>query len=168
MSVKTILQQPDRCTLMATDMSRTIKISRAADASVSRLNEEYISSRGRRREPTAISNDQLHQNSSQQLRRFITPDHGINKSSNSIPTPRISRPTFATPPTERRASPDSRGRRAATPHPRKAMLPRCGSPKILQQPALSFRAGGHAGFAECTWDHEDYKHLLHLNWLNRE
>ena len=166
MSVKTLRQQSNRCTLAASDLSRTLKISRAAEVSVAELSEDYLMMRGRSRNYRQSDDTQLHQSRTQRITEGELSE-GLSELS---PVYALSafRPTFTLPPTTRRcASPDSQGQRAATPHPRKATLPRSGSSKIIPQPALSFRAAGLVSVAACRWNHEDYKHELHLNWLNR-
>lgn len=165
MSTRTIHQQSNRCTLTASDLNRTTKASRTADVSVTELTEEYVSARGRKSDPKVGSDDQLHQTSIQQVEKVQSPEGGSNEASDQ--NSNTFRPTFTLPPTVRRpTSPDSLGQRAATPHPRKATLPRSESPKTVQQPALSFRGAGLVALACCRWNHEDYKHQLHMNWLN--
>lgn len=167
MSVKTLRQQSNRCTLMTSDLSRTLKISRAAEVSVAELNEEYISMRGRSRNYRPSENTQLHQFRTQRNDDFERSLESLSEAS-SVCTSTALRPTFTRAPTiQRCASPDLHGQRAATPHPRKTTLPRSGSSKISQQPALSFRAAGMVSAVACRWNHEDFKHELHLNWLNR-
>jgi hypothetical protein len=161
MSVRVHHPQSNRCTLMAFDLNRTTKISRAAEISVRELAEDYISTRGRRRDPRISTTQQNELASHPESADILREDHTTQNSTTF-------RPTFTLPPsTRRRASPDSPTQRAATPHPRKALLPRSGSPKISQQPALSFRTAGLVAGACCKWNREDYKHQLHLNWLDR-
>jgi hypothetical protein len=169
MSGRVFHRQSDRCTLMASDPNRRIKISRAAEVSVTELSDEYISTRGRRRDPRVGTNTLLLQNLTEQTSFAQRPEAAeCPHEEPSIQNSNIFRPTFNLPPTiRRRASPDRPSQRAATPHPRKATLPRCGSPKISQQPPLSFRTAGLVAGACCKWNREDYKHQLHLNWLNR-
>lgn len=169
MSVRTLHQQSNRCTLMASDLNRNLKVSRAAETSVIELNQDYISTRGRRRGPRAMNTAQIQQHPTQQHERLSRPEEDdVMRDYSPVQSSNTFRPNFTLPPsTQRRASPDSATRRAATPHPRKAMLPRSGSPKISQQPTLSFRAAGLVAGAGCKWNREDYKHQLHLNWLER-
>lgn len=169
MSVRAFHQQTNRCTLMASDPNQRIQISGAAEVSVTELNDEYTSTRGRRRAPGVGTNTALLQNLADQTSFAQRPKAVEDPQEElSIQNSNTFRPTFRLPPTtRRRASPETRSQRAATPHPRKVTLPRSGSPKLIQQPPLSFRAAGLVAGACCKWNREDYKHQLHLNWLDR-
>ena len=161
MSVRTELhRQSNRSTLMIPQLATTPQTSQTIQTtqlSNPALGEEYVPTRGRRRVKNANADESLPSN---------TQTYTNSVTDSSTPAAASLRPTF-TLPSRRSVSPVTRCQRAATPHSMKMTLTRAPSPKPQQQPMDTRSFYGEAGYVGCKWRHEDYKHQLHLKWLDR-
>lgn len=171
MSVRT-LQHSNRCTLMTPELNTKNETSR--DIRATRLSkptrgEEDTAIRGRRRDAKKLNDDESDQkpafHHSLATKPLTVPAKASAADAAFSLPPRLTLPSSLR---RRSASPVNRCQRAATPHPKKAQaLAQAASPMRSTQPMHTRSCYGEPGYKGCKWRYEDYKHQMHLNWLER-